>query len=150
MARPPKSMGLTAAQMKQELEDLSFRSLEPDAAEELEAQLSLSRDEREEYIENVIGKISAKLAEVEISGQVLGRVKDISSIFAKMKSQDLEIEQIYDAIGFRIVVDQDVEECYAVLGQIHSMWAPVPNRFKDYIALPKPNGNQRWPQRDES
>lgn len=126
--------------MKQELEDLSFRSLEPDAAEELEAQLSLSREEREEYIENVIGKISAKLAEVEISGQVLGRLKDISSIFAKMKSQDLEIEQIYDAIGFRIVVDQEIGDCYAVLGQIHSMWAPVPNRFKDYIALPKPNG----------
>ena len=126
--------------MKQELEDLSFRSLEPDAAEELEAQLSLSREEREEYIENVIGKISAKLAEVEISGQVLGRLKDISSIFAKMKSQDLEIEQIYDAIGFRIVVDQEIGDCYAVLGQIHSMWAPVPNRFKDYIALTKPNG----------
>ena len=126
--------------MKQELEDLSFRSLEPDAAEELEAQLSLSREEREEYIENVIGKISAKLAEVEISGQVLGRLKDISSIFAKMKSQDLEIEQIYDAIGFRIVVDQEIGDCYAVLGQIHSMWAPVPNRFKDYIALKKPNG----------
>ena len=126
--------------MKQELEDLSFRCLEPDAAEELEAQLSLSRDEREEYMENVIGKISTKLAEVEISGQVLGRVKDISSIFAKMKSQDLEIEQIYDAIGFRIVVDQEIGDCYAVLGQIHSIWAPVPNRFKDYIALTKPNG----------
>jgi len=126
--------------MKQELEDHAFRCLEPDAAEELEAQLLLSRDERETYIENVIGMISAKLAEVEITAEVLGRVKDISSIYAKMKSQDLEIEQIYDAIGFRVVVDRKIEDCYAVLGQIHSIWSPVPGRFKDYIALPKANG----------
>ncbi|CAM9444001.1 unnamed protein product [Discosporangium mesarthrocarpum] len=126
--------------MKQELEDHAFRCLEPDAAAELEAQLHVARDERETYIENVIGVISAKLADVGISAEVVGRVKDISSIYAKMKSQDLEIEQIYDAIGFRVVVDQKIEDCYAVLGQIHSMWPPVPNRFKDYIALPKPNG----------
>jgi len=126
--------------MKQELEDHAFRCLEPDAAGELEAQLLVSRDERETYIENVIGMISAKLAEVEITAEVLGRVKDISSIYAKMKSQDLEIEQIYDAIGFRAVVDRKIEDCYAVLGQIHSIWSPVPGRFKDYIALPKPNG----------
>lgn len=126
--------------MKQELEDHAFRCLEPDAAAELEAQLLVSRDERETYIENVIGIISAKLAEVGIAAEVLGRVKDISSIYAKMKSQDLEIEQIYDAIGFRVVVDNKIENCYAVLGQIHSIWSPVPGRFKDYIALPKPNG----------
>ena len=126
--------------MKQELEDLAFRSLEPEAAEQLEDQLSLSRSEREQYIEDVIGKISARLAEVEIPCEVLGRVKDLASIYAKMKSQDLEIEQIYDAIGFRVIVENRVEDCYAVLGQIHAMWAPVPGRFKDYIALPKPNG----------
>lgn len=126
--------------MKQELEDLSFRALEPDAAAEIEAQLLVSRDEREKYIEDVIGAISAKLAEVGIRCEVKGRVKDVSSIHAKMKSQDLEIEQIYDAIGFRVVVDGRIEDCYAVLGQIHSIWAPVPGRFKDYIALPKPNG----------
>jgi len=126
--------------MKQELEDLSFRSLEPDAAAELEAQLLLSRDEREAYIEGSIRIISSKLAEVDIRCEVSGRVKDISSIHAKMKSQDLEIEQIYDAIGFRIVVEGRIEHCYSVLGQIHSIWAPVSGRFKDYIALPKPNG----------
>ena len=126
--------------MKQELEDLAFRTLEPDVAEELEAQLLISRDEREIYIEDVIGIISAKLAAVDLQCEVQGRVKDISSIHAKMKSQDLELEQIYDAIGFRIVVEGGIDVCYAVLGQIHSVWPPVPARFKDYIALPKPNG----------
>lgn len=126
--------------MKQELEDLAFRTLEPDVAEELEAQLLISRDEREVYIEDVIGIISAKLADVDLQCEVQGRVKDISSIHAKMKSQDLELEQIYDAIGFRIVVEGGIENCYAVLGQIHSIWPPVPGRFKDYIALPKANG----------
>jgi GTP pyrophosphokinase len=126
--------------IKQELEDLAFRALEPDVAEELERQLLISREEREQYIEDVIGIISARLAEVGISSEVKGRVKDISSIHAKMKSQDLEIEQIYDAIGFRVVIDGRSEDCYSVLGQVHSIWSPVPGRFKDYIALPKPNG----------
>jgi guanosine-3',5'-bis(diphosphate) 3'-pyrophosphohydrolase len=126
--------------MKQELEDLAFRTLEPDVAEELEAQLLISRDEREVYIEDVIGIISRKLADVDLQCEVQGRVKDISSIHAKMKSQDLELEQIYDAIGFRVVVEGGIDVCYGVLGQIHSVWAPVPGRFKDYIAHPKPNG----------
>jgi guanosine-3',5'-bis(diphosphate) 3'-pyrophosphohydrolase len=126
--------------MKQELEDLSFRTLEPDVAAELEAQLLISRDEREAYIEDVTGIISAKLSDVDLRCEVQGRVKDIASIHAKMKSQDLELEQIYDAIGFRIVVEGGLDVCYAVLGQIHSVWPPVPGRFKDYIALPKPNG----------
>ncbi len=126
--------------MKQELEDLAFRTLEPEAAQELEAHLSLSRDEREKYIENVIGIISDKLNELDIECEVQGRVKDISSIHAKMKSQDLEVEQIYDAIGFRIILPAGVGDCYAVLGQVHAIWSPVPGRFKDYIALPKPNG----------
>ncbi len=126
--------------MKQELEDLAFRTLEPDVAKELEAQLLISRDEREVYIEDVIGIISTKLGDVDLQCKVQGRVKDISSIHAKMKSQDLELEQIYDAIGFRIIVEGGIGDCYAVLGQIHSVWAPVPGRFKDYIALPKPNG----------
>ncbi|HEB89616.1 MAG TPA: bifunctional (p)ppGpp synthetase/guanosine-3',5'-bis(diphosphate) 3'-pyrophosphohydrolase [Deltaproteobacteria bacterium] len=126
--------------MKQELEDLSFRTLEPEVAKELEARLLISRDEREVYIEDVIGIISARLADIGLRCEVQGRVKDISSIHAKMKSQDLELEQIYDTIGFRIVIDGGIGDCYAALGQIHSVWPPVPGRFKDYIALPKPNG----------
>jgi GTP pyrophosphokinase len=126
--------------MKQELEDLAFRALEPEAAAELERQLLISREERERYIEDVIGIISSRLADADIACEVKGRVKDISSIHAKMKSHDLEIDQIYDAIGFRIVIDGPDADCYTVLGQIHSLWSPVPGRFKDYIALPKPNG----------
>ncbi len=126
--------------MKQELEDHAFRALEPESAQKLEAQLLISREEREHYIENVIGIISARLPGVGLQCEVKGRVKDISSIHAKMKSQDLELEQIYDTIGFRIVIEGTVESCYAALGQIHSIWSPVSGRFKDYIALPKPNG----------
>lgn len=126
--------------MKQELEDLAFRALEPEVAAELEAKLLVSHDEREHYIEGVIGIISSRLADVGLACEVKGRVKDISSIHAKMKSHDIEIEQIYDAIGFRVVVEGSIGDCYGALGQIHALWPPVPGRFKDYIALPKPNG----------
>ncbi|MFO0689251.1 MAG: bifunctional (p)ppGpp synthetase/guanosine-3',5'-bis(diphosphate) 3'-pyrophosphohydrolase [Myxococcota bacterium] len=126
--------------MKQELEDLAFRALEPEVSAELEARLLISRPERERYIENVIGIISSRLAELNLPCEVNGRVKDISSIHAKMKGNDIELEQIYDAIGFRVVIDGSIGDCYAVLGQIHAIWPPVPGRFKDYIALPKPNG----------
>ena len=126
--------------MKQELEDLAFRTLEPEVAAELEAKLLVSHDEREHYMEGVIGIISSRLADVGLACEVKGRVKDISSIHAKMKSHDIEIEQIYDAIGFRVVVVGSIGDCYGALGQIHALWPPVPGRFKDYIALPKPNG----------
>jgi GTP pyrophosphokinase len=126
--------------MKQELEDLAFRTLEPDVADQLEAQLLISRDEREAYIKDVIGIISSSLRDVDLVCEVQGRVKDISSIHSKMKRQDLELEQIYDTIGFRVIADTGIGSCYAALGQIHAVWAPVPGRFKDYIALPKPNG----------
>ncbi len=126
--------------MKQELEDLAFHVLEPEIAAELEAKLLVARDERERYVEGVIAVISQRLAELGLACDVAGRLKDISSIHAKMKSHDIEIEQIYDAIGFRVVIDGSIGDCYAVLGQLHALWPPVPGRFKDYIALPKPNG----------
>lgn len=126
--------------MKQELEDLAFHVLEPEIAAELEAKLLVARDERDRYVEGVIGVISERLAGLGLRCEVAGRLKDISSIHAKMKSHDIEIEQIYDAIGFRVVIDGSIGDCYAVLGQLHALWPPVPGRFKDYIALPKPNG----------
>jgi len=126
--------------MKQELEDLSFRALKPEVAEELESGLDSTVAEREKSIERVKGILSAKLVEVGIEAEVTGRTKDLASIHAKMESQGLALDQIYDVIAFRLVVDGTTEACYAVLGTVHGTWRPVTPRFKDYIALPKPNG----------
>jgi guanosine-3',5'-bis(diphosphate) 3'-pyrophosphohydrolase len=128
--------------MKQELEALSFRTLEPEILEELEQQVAGNRAEREKYMEEVIGEISAKLVQAGMAAEVTGRLKDFSSIHAKMESQGISLEEIYDMIAFRIVIDGSTEDCYAVLGIVHTMWRPVPARFKDYVALPKPNGYQ--------
>jgi len=126
--------------MKQELEDLAFRELRPQVVEELERQLLGSRKEREKYIEEVIGVISGKLTSAGLQCEVKGRLKDLASIHAKMESQGVALDQIYDMIAFRVVIDGPDESCYAALGHIHGTWRPVPARFKDYVALPKANG----------
>ena len=126
--------------LKQELEDLAFRELQPHVVEELERQLTGGREEREKYIEEVIGVISSKLGEADLETEVTGRLKDLASIHAKMKSQGLALDQIYDVIAFRVVIDGPPEACYTALGIVHAIWRPVPSRFKDYVALPKPNG----------
>jgi len=126
--------------MKQELEALAFRELHPHVAEELDRQVSGSREEREQYVAEVISRIQKKFAEAGLSAEVTGRLKELSSIHKKMQSQSLALHQIYDMIAFRAVLRGDAGDCYAALGLIHSMWAPVPGRFKDYVALPKPNG----------
>ena len=128
--------------MKQELEGLAFRTLHPDIVEELAEQVAGNRAEREKYMEEVIGEISSKLVAAGMDVEVTGRLKDFSSIHAKMESQGVTLEEIYDMIAFRIVIDGTTEDCYAVLGNVHSTWRPVPARFKDYVALPKPNGYQ--------
>ena len=128
--------------MKQELESLAFATLHPDVVEELEQQLAGNREEREKYMEEVIGEISSKLVAAGLDVEVTGRLKDFSSIHAKMESQGLGLEEIYDMIAFRIVINGTTEQCYAVLGAVHNMWRPVAARFKDYVALPKPNGYQ--------
>ncbi len=128
--------------MRQELEDLAFRTLKPAVAEELESQLKLTRKEREEYIEEVIGVLSSKLAEADIDAEVFGRVKDLASIHSKMENQGLSLDQIYDVIAFRMVVDGAKASVYQALGIVHDLWRPVPGRFKDYVALPKSNGYQ--------
>ncbi len=129
--------------MKQELESLAFRTLHPEIVSELEEQVAGNRDEREKYIEEVIAEISSKLASSGLSVDVTGRLKDFSSIHAKMESQGVSLDEIYDMIAFRIVIHGGTSaDCYAVLGIIHNIWRPVPARFKDYVALPKPNGYQ--------
>ena len=124
--------------MKVELEDLAFKYLEPQEWENLHAQMEGTEAERGAYIRDVCAKLSEVLAENEIKGQVSGRAKGYWSIHQKMKRTGRDLEQVYDIIAFRIITNS-VRDCYGTLGTIHSNWTPVPGRFKDYIALPKPN-----------
>ena len=128
--------------MKRELEDLAFRTLHPETYEGLKQRLATTRKERETYIEEVISQISQKLGGAGLESEVTGRVKELASIQAKMESQGLDLEQIYDVIAFRIVLEGADEIVYTALGLIHGTWRPIPGRFKDYVALPKPNGYQ--------
>jgi GTP pyrophosphokinase len=128
--------------MKQELADLAFRALKPDAAADLEDRLKSKREARETYIEEVIGILSKRLADAGLAIEVTGRLKDLASIHGKMESQGLSLDEIYDVIAFRVVIDGSQEDVYTALGIIHSIWRPVPGRFKDYVALPKPNDYQ--------
>ena len=128
--------------MKQELEDLAFRILEPEVVEELEQQVAGNREQRARYVEEVIGELSARLVDAGVPVEVSGRLKDFASIDAKMRSQGIRLDEIYDMIAFRIVIQGSPEDCYAVLGLVHNTWRPVPSRFKDYVALAKPNGYQ--------
>ncbi len=126
--------------MKRELEDLAFRVLHHDLSRDLERMLRGRHEERERYIEEVRGIVEAKLREAGLEGEVTGRLKDLSSIHAKMTGQGLSLDQIYDVIAFRIVLQGRAEHVYAALGIMHATWPPVPGRFKDYVALPKQNG----------
>jgi GTP pyrophosphokinase len=128
--------------MKQELEDLAFRTLRSQAAADLERRLRSKRKARERYIEEVIGILSAKFADAGLSAEVTGRVKDLASIQAKMEREGLGLDEIYDVIAFRTILDGHKADVYTALGIVHSIWRPVPSRFKDYVALPKSNGYQ--------
>ena len=128
--------------MKRELEDLAFRALHPTAAAELENTLRGSHAERETYIDEVKTILAKKLDEAGLEAAVTGRLKDLASIDAKMERQGVSLDKIYDVIAFRIIVQGETEACYAALGLVHAIWPPVAGRFKDYIALPKPNGYQ--------
>jgi GTP pyrophosphokinase len=124
--------------MKVELEDLAFQFLEPQEWQELRGKIEGTEAGRSAYIRAVCAKLAEVLAENAIKGEVSGRAKGYWSIFQKMKRTGRDLEQVYDIIAFRVITDS-VRDCYAVLGIIHSNWTPVPGRFKDYIALPKPN-----------
>ena len=124
--------------IKCELEDLSFRYLNPKEFNELSAKVMRKKKERERYIEEVIKFIRGKLAEHGIEGDVSGRSKHLYSIHRKMERQGVDFEQVFDLIAFRVMVN-GIRECYGVLGMIHAAWKPIPGRFKDYIAMPKAN-----------
>ncbi|HEX3595792.1 MAG TPA: bifunctional (p)ppGpp synthetase/guanosine-3',5'-bis(diphosphate) 3'-pyrophosphohydrolase [Polyangiaceae bacterium] len=124
--------------LKSELEDLSLQYLEPDSYREILGELASSHREREKYIDGVCKTLKQHLAEMGFAADVHGRAKHITSIFRKMREQQCDVENLYDVLAFRICVES-VTECYAALGCVHSKWTPIPGRFKDYIALPKPN-----------
>jgi len=124
--------------VKVELEDLSFRYLQPELYFDLVRKISLKKQEREAFVEEAKAIISEKLAFYGIKGEISGRSKHLYSIYRKMEKRNVEFEEIYDLIAVRILV-QDLRECYEVLGVIHSAWKPIPGRFKDYIAMPKGN-----------
>jgi len=123
---------------KSELEDLSFRWLEPDSYQEVKNAVQKTAKERDRYISEVSKTLAGRLAEQGFAAEVNGRAKHLYSVWRKMKANECTIEQIHDIIAFRVAVES-VSDCYAALGVIHSRWTPVPGRFKDYIALPKPN-----------
>ncbi|MHC5226286.1 RelA/SpoT family protein [Ignatzschineria sp. LJL83] len=127
--------------IKWELEDYSFRFLEPDFYREIASKLDGKRNIRETYITNVVQTLKDLLAEHHINADVSGRVKHIYSIARKMRQKNLSFEQLYDIRAVRILVDTTAD-CYAVLGMIHELWVPIPREFDDYIANPKPNGYQ--------
>jgi GTP pyrophosphokinase len=124
--------------IKNELEDLSFKYLHPGEYEQLALEVNKTRKERERYISDVEKLIHQAMVENGVPCRVVGRAKHFWSIYQKMKRKGRSFEEIHDAIGFRVVSDT-VGHCYAALGVAHSEWTPIPGRFKDFIALPKPN-----------
>ena len=127
--------------VKCELEDLAMRYLYPDDYYELVEYIKTKSKERQQFIEKICDELKAKLQELGIEGEVNGRQKHLYGIYKKMLKQGKNIEQIYDISAVRVIVNE-VQDCYTVLGAIHTMWMPLPGRFKDYIAMPKPNGYQ--------
>ncbi len=134
----PLANRLGIARIKSELEDLAFRYLEPQAYSDLDRKIDMTKAERDKYITEVCKILGHKLADQGFAGEVTGRAKHLYSIWRKMKQQQCDFDQVYDVIAFRVLVES-VSDCYATLGVIHSQWTPVPGRFKDYVALPKPN-----------
>ena len=127
--------------VKCELEDLAMRYLYPDDYYELVEFIKTKSKERQQFIEKICDELKAKHQELGIEGEVNGRQKHLYGIYKKMLKQGKNIEQIYDISAVRVIVNE-VQDCYTVLGAIHTMWMPLPGRFKDYIAMPKPNGYQ--------
>lgn len=134
----PIAHRLGISKMKWEMEDLSLRLLEPDIYNDLGEKVSKKREEREEYINVVMEEIKKKNKEAGIESQIEGRPKNFYSIYKKMYLQNKTFEQIFDITAVRVIVDT-VRDCYGVLGIVHTLWKPIPGRFKDYIAMPKPN-----------
>ena len=134
----PLAHRLGISQLKWELEDLSFRYLEPEKYKELSNKVAKNREEREAYIERINRQLTDKLSDVGIEAEIYGRPKHLYSIYQKMVNKNKRFDEIYDLTALRVIVDT-VKECYEVLGIIHDLWSPMPGRIKDYVAMPKSN-----------
>ena len=126
------------SKIKWELEDLALKYIDPEGYRELAEKITMKRSQRQEYIDKIVRLLQDKFKEVDIDCEVSGRPKHFYSIYKKMKKKHKTFEEIYDLTAVRIIVNT-VKDCYAVLGMVHTMWIPMPGRFKDYIAMPKPN-----------
>ena len=129
---------LGISKIKWELEDLALRYIDPDGYYDLVDKVSMKRSQREEYINKIVKLLQDKFKEVNINCEVYGRPKHFYSIYKKMQNKHKTFEEIFDLTAVRIVVDT-IKDCYAVLGMVHTLWVPMPGRFKDYIAMPKAN-----------
>lgn len=134
----PIAQRLGISKIKVELDDLSLKYLEPEVYNDLAQKLSLRKDAREAFVSQIMQELRQHLERTGIKFQISGRVKHFFSIYKKMVNQHKTLDQIYDLFAIRVLVDS-VRDCYAVLGVIHEMYKPIPGRFKDYIAMPKPN-----------
>ena len=134
----PIAQRLGISKIKVELDDLSLKYLEPDVYYDLVDKIAIRKNVRESYIQSIVDEVSEHIRTAGIKAQIDGRIKHFFSIYKKMKNQDKTIDQIYDLFAVRIIVDS-IRDCYACLGVIHEMYKPIPGRFKDYIAMPKPN-----------
>ena len=124
--------------IKWELEDLAFFYLEPSKYKQVSRMVTVSRAEREAYLENVLDILTEEMDKIGIEATVVGRPKHLYSIYLKMKKKDKDFSEIYDLIAVRLIV-KSIKDCYSALGAVHSLWHPMPGRFKDYIAMPKYN-----------
>ncbi len=134
----PLAGRLGISSIKTELEDLAMKYIYPDDYNFLAQMIDIKRDERMKLVEKLGGIIEQRLKESGIKGEVRGRPKHFYSIYKKMKTQGKTFDQIYDLVAVRVIVES-IRDCYTILGDIHSIWKPIPGRFKDYIAMPKPN-----------
>lgn len=137
----PIAERLGISKVKVELDDLSLQYLEPEAYKDLSERFNAIKGTKENFIKDIMEEVEKRLVEQDIQATIDGRVKHLFSIYRKMVKQNKTLDQIYDLFAIRIIVDTD-QECYTALGIIHEMYKPIPGRFKDYIAMPKPNNYQ--------
>lgn len=134
----PIAQRLGISKIKTELDDLSLKYLEPHVYYDLVEKINLRKSERELFVQNIVDEVKNHIENAGIEAKIDGRIKHFFSIYKKMVNQDKTIDQIYDLFAVRIIVET-VKDCYAALGIIHELYKPIPGRFKDYIAMPKPN-----------